>query len=581
MYILKNAWKSIVRSKGRNILIGIIIFAISVSACLGLSIRQAAESAKDDAFAGVTITAQISVDRSSMMSDIKNNMEEGAEGGFDKDSFASLMSGVSGLTVEEMLEYAESEYVADFYYTLTVSMNGSDEFEAVDSNSGMDMNDAMNGESSGSFDSLTGDDESSDMSGMDMPENDMPGMSDMMGGGKGFQMGSMGTQGDFTVIGYSSDAAMTDFINGTSTITEGTVFDEGTEKLECIISSELATYNSIEVGDTVIITNPNDEDETYELTVVGIFENSQSTVTSGSMMAGFSTSTDPANQIYLSYTALKSITTASSENATVEEDEDTGITTTTALPEQESGTYVFDTVDDYEAFEKAVYEMGLDESYIVSSSDVSSYEQSVVPLENLSEMATYFLVVVLAIGAVVLIVLNIFSVRERKYEVGVLTAIGMKKYKVSIQFMLETLIIAVFAVFLGGVVGAVSAVPVTNSLLASQIEASSSTEESQESAFGRETGMMSGDRGGMQGGNMQRGDMLSGNKGGMDFGNVAEDLGFGEDTVEYISEVSSATNLTVLLQLMLIGIGLTVVASLASIIFIMRYDPLKILSNRD
>lgn len=46
MYIFKNAIRCIGRSKGRNILIGIIALIIAVSACIGLSIRQAAESAK-------------------------------------------------------------------------------------------------------------------------------------------------------------------------------------------------------------------------------------------------------------------------------------------------------------------------------------------------------------------------------------------------------------------------------------------------------------------------------------------------------------------------------------------------------
>ena len=54
-----------------------------------------------------------------------------------------------------------------------------------------------------------------------------------------------------------------------------------------------------------------------------------------------------------------------------------------------------------------------------------------MPLKNLSTFATYFLIVVLIIGAVILIVLNIFNIRERKYEVGVMTAIGMKKGKVA------------------------------------------------------------------------------------------------------------------------------------------------------
>jgi putative ABC transport system permease protein len=52
-------------------------------------------------------------------------------------------------------------------------------------------------------------------------------------------------------------------------------------------------------------------------------------------------------------------------------------------------------------------------------------------------------------------------------------------------------------------------------------------------------------------------------------------------TTNYISEVSSATNFTVILQLMGIGILLTLVSSCAGIIFVLRYEPLKILTNRD
>ena len=82
MYVLKNALKSISRSKGRNILIGIIVFVISVSTCLGLSIRQAAANAREDALKNLSITAQISVDRTSMMENMKQ------EGSFDKSSFS-------------------------------------------------------------------------------------------------------------------------------------------------------------------------------------------------------------------------------------------------------------------------------------------------------------------------------------------------------------------------------------------------------------------------------------------------------------------------------------------------------------
>lgn len=67
MYIVKNAFRCIGRSMGRNVLIGIIALVIAVSACLGLSIRQAAESAKKSALAGMSVTATIQYDRAGAM----------------------------------------------------------------------------------------------------------------------------------------------------------------------------------------------------------------------------------------------------------------------------------------------------------------------------------------------------------------------------------------------------------------------------------------------------------------------------------------------------------------------------------
>lgn len=51
-------------------------------------------------------------------------------------------------------------------------------------------------------------------------------------------------------------------------------------------------------------------------------------------------------------------------------------------------------------------------------------------------------------------------------------------------------------------------------------------------------------------------------------------------SAKYVDSVSSATNLFVVLELAAVGLFLTIVASLAALISIMRYEPLKILSNR-
>lgn len=554
MYIFKNALRSISRSKGRNILIGIIVLVIAVSACIGLSIRQAANNVRGQALDSMSVTAQISFDRSSMMKQLEENESGGSENGeppeFDKSDFAQMMGNQGSLSLDEMQTYAKAESVKSFYYTLTVSADGTDAFEPV-----TDEDTSSDNTSSNTSGGTQGEEKQNAPDGMQ--GGGMP------GGGEG--MGRWGTQGDFTVVGYSSDDAMTDFLNGTCKISEGSMFEEGTGSQECVISDELATFNSLRVGDTITISNPNDEDETYSIKIAGIYNNSQSTVTSGGFMGGFSTGSDPANQIYMSYTALKEITDASAQKAAAADSEDARTEASTEMREQLSGTYTFASVEDYEHFEQQARSLGLSDEYTVSSSDITSFEQSLLPLENLSQMALYFLLVVLGIGAVILVVLNIFSIRDRKYEIGVLTAIGMKKRKVAQQFITEVFTVTLCAIVIGSAAGAFLSVPVTNALLESQVSAQSQSADRRQQAMGRPSGE-----------DMQGGMQLPQN-GAQDEGG----RGIGAQAANYITQVTSATDFTVLLQLLGIGILLTLVASIASVLFIMRYEPLKILSNRD
>ena len=547
MYIIKNALRCICRSKGRNVLISIIALVIAVSACLGLSIRQAAESAKESTLAELSITATISYDRSSMMNNMMGGGNDQGGGGFDRNQFKDMMGSTSSLTLEEYQAYADAESVQDFYYTLTAAFNGNDELEPVTDE--------------------TEDEESQSNSGFGGFGGSM-GFPGGTGGGKG-----MFSSSDFSVIGYSSDSSMTAFIDGTASVLEGgTMFEEGTTEKECVISEELAIYNDLAVGDTIILTNPSVETETYELKIVGFYTSSANNDFSMSM---FGKSQDPANQIYMSAAALQAVLDASDEVSTTITDENTGRESDSTIIGSISATYVFANTDKYYAFEEEVRTLGLDDSYAVSSPDLAAFENSLTPLNTLSTMAGWFLVVILIIGAIILIVLNIFNVRERKYEVGVLTAMGMKKWKVAAQFMCEILVVTMIAVVIGAGIGAVSSVPVTNALLEGQVESQNSQQTQMEENFGRP-----GDFGG---GNMH------GVPNGKKPANISEDASGGKNPFEnmlgkaenYITEVNSAMNLTVVFQMLGVGLLLTLVASVASVSFIMRYDPLKILANRD
>ena len=363
---------------------------------------------------------------------------------------------------------------------------------------------------------------------------------------------------------------MTSFIDGTATIVDGTVFTEGTTAAECIISQELANYNSIAIDDTITLENPNNEDESYEFTVVGIYTDSSSNESSFSIMGA--TSTDPANKIYTSYAALQTVLDASGENSETVTDDTTGREFSTEIKSTLSATYVLSDVESYNKFTEEVRELGLDESYNVSSSDISSYESSLVPLETLSKLAGYFLIVVLLIGAVILIVLNIFNIRERKYEIGVLTAMGMKKFKVALQFLTEIFVVTIIAVIIGVGVGGVSSVPVTNALLENQIAAESNQYNKIEENFGRPGNMIPN---GNTPGNIGQNNIPQ-----MQNGRPGDFFGANE-VAEYISEIDEAMNLIVVFQMLGIAVLLTIVSGAVSMLFIMRYDPLRILANRD
>ena len=246
MYIIKNALRCIGRSKGRNILIGIIALVIAVSACIGLSIRQAAESAKESALDGMSVTANITYNWSNQFDGLKNPFEGGFN--FDKGAIKDMFAQDNSLTLEEYKIYAEASTVKDFYYTLTAYFNGSESFEKIE------------GTSSGG-------------GGMPGMGGGFPSM-----GGSGFpdMGGGRGLSGDFSVIGFSSRDAMTEFTSGNAALLEDSVmFDEDTAELVCIISEELAAYNELSVGDSIVITNPEAESETYTLEVVGIYESNQ------------------------------------------------------------------------------------------------------------------------------------------------------------------------------------------------------------------------------------------------------------------------------------------------------------------
>lgn len=519
MYVLRNALRNILRSPGRSLLVGIIILLISFSSCVGLSIRQAAKSVQESGLKGITVSATISVDRQAMMQNAQRLS------GVPSQFFGR----VQNISLAEMEKYAASKYVKDIYYVMTSSVSKGEGLEPLD------VVGSLN-------------DEATSNDPFSMFGQNLMGRIDNRSAEGGFR------QGDFTITGYSGEEAMQGFIDGTNKVTQGAVFDFGAADYSCLVSEQVAYVNSIEVGDMVKVKNPGLDTEIYELTVAGLY--SVTETEEGNSTLRFSNANDPSNQIYVSYPTLKAIAEASAASA-VKGVDINGSETTTALRTATSGRYIFENVSDYEAFKEDARLMGLSEDYTIVSSDVDNYKRSLVPLENLSSFATTFLVVILIIGAIILVVINIFNIRERKYEVGVLTAIGMKKGKVAAQFIFEILIIAALAMAVGTVSASVASLPIINNLLAGQVEAEQQQSATTQQNFGRFQ-MNTPAAGGLRGG------ILAG----------------GFQNIEYLSSVDAAMNYDVLLQIAAIGILLALISSSAAVVYVLRYEPLRILSER-
>ena len=172
MFILKNAWISIKRNKGRNILIGIIILIIACACTITLAIKNTAMDLIDSYKNAYDKEVTINFNRENMMKGFDPSQAESRENVREK------FDNIESFTISDVESFADSEYIESYYYTYSIGLNGNNIEKAE-----IELN------------------------------NDMP---NGFGHGKENNMSST----DFTLTGYSSLDAMSEFINGTYTMNE-------------------------------------------------------------------------------------------------------------------------------------------------------------------------------------------------------------------------------------------------------------------------------------------------------------------------------------------------------------------------
>lgn len=261
--------------------------------------------------------------------------------------------------------------------------------------------------------------------------------------------GGMMASGDFTITGVNTTDNVSDFTSETSTISKGDGITSETADNSALISSDLASENNLSVGDTFTVTTTVDSTETnYTLTVIGIYDNS-STVTTAQMMSNDSNI----------YTTLTTANTIKGETDKLD-----------------SAVYTLSNPEKMNSFVKEVKSEIDTDTYSMTSSD-EIYEQMLSPLNNISSIAQNIVILVAIAGAVILTLIVILSIRERRYEIGVLMSLGENRLKIIGQFFTElfmvTIVSLVIASFAGNFVGNV----LGNQLLTSSTQTQQTTKQ--------------------------------------------------------------------------------------------------------
>jgi len=376
-YVIENALLNLGKNKGRNLLQGVMIFAVITTTVIALSIYNTAGSIISEYLtrfgSEVSIAPEI----------VPNNLPN--------------------ITAEQTLAFAQSEYLQ--YTDMSSSLAcRSDILTAIDQSDGKNNNAASERQRYGG------------------------------------------------ILSYATmrlyGGMYQDFSDKFRELEDGKIPEADGE---CIISTEFAELNKLSIGDTITLTAGlfAAESETRDVEIPLIVVGTYLDVTEEYPTAARIGYQNRRNEIL---TTFETVVNAQSDGLS-------GVAIT--------ATYYLKSPDMLAAFASEISSKGLPSGYIVDT-DKAGYDRMVTPMEGLKDISLTFLLIVLALGAAIMILLSVIAVRERKYEIGVLRAMGMKKKKLAMGLWVEILVITCVCFISGLIVGGLLSQPISDALLASR-----------------------------------------------------------------------------------------------------------------
>ncbi|EFQ6815978.1 ABC transporter permease [Listeria monocytogenes] len=437
MNFFKRAWLSMKARKGRSVLQLIIFTVVCVLILSGFTIQSAADKASELAREQLGGTVTLTVDREKQMQTMRD--EASSSDSSSTESKPQFQS--SPIDVSDANDLAKLNHVASYnYYSSTQALASG--FDPIES----------------SGDTSSSSDESSTTTETQGP-----------GGGQG---GPQMVDADLSISGLLDSATSTDFEAGTSELTSGVAITSADkDKNVAMVEENLAEENDWKVGDSFTVTS-SDGNTKVTLKIVGIYK----TTDSGSDMAQNFSFLNPYNKVYVPYTVANTIKGSDYKNTV------------------DSAVYTMDDAANISAFEKEAKKVdSIDWDTFKLDANDTLYQQMIGPINSVASFSKNVVYIVSIAGALILGLLVMMQVRDRKYEMGVLLAIGEKRGKLIAQFFVEILIVALVSFGLAAASSHYVAQLAGNQLLAQQ---NSSTTETTSSTENRGPGGGQGGPGG-------------------------------------------------------------------------------------
>ena len=218
------------------------------------------------------------------------------------------------------------------------------------------------------------------------------------------------------------------FISGRFELVEGSHITEDVSN-GLILSKNCAEKNGLKLGDKVSgINDPNNNDPEVDMEIVGLFDVVADKEDEANMYDA-ATLWDYTDYAFCSFNAMKEMAVNYEDGNKLTE------------------AHFF--VEDAAQLENVIAEVqnisSINWDHFIISANDEVYQSISSALSDTNTLVTTLIVVITVVSMVLITLILSMSIHSRKRETGILMAVGIAKSAVILQYVLETLLIAVFA----------------------------------------------------------------------------------------------------------------------------------------